>query len=141
MLRRLCEGLSPEPLRLRPSPGLFSPLETARHLRDIEREGYLVRIEQVLSRQAPVLGSLEGDPMALERRYAERELRSALEGFSVARAASLRLLGCVVTGGWTRPATFEGRTLSLATLVEMMAEHDRGHLLSLQSVHIAALAA
>jgi hypothetical protein len=140
-LRRLCDALNPAHLRLRPGPALFSPLETAWHLCDIEREGYLVRIGQILAQESPVLGSLDGDQLALERRYNEQELLPAIEGFSTARAASLRLLSRIDATAWARLARFEGQSITLCALAEMMAEHDRGHLLSVQGVHTVPIAA
>jgi len=45
LLRELLGGMDPVKLHTKPAPDLFSPLEDAWHLRDIEREGYLVRIQ------------------------------------------------------------------------------------------------
>ena len=91
LLRELLSAMEPVKLRTKPAPGLFSPLEDAWHLRDIEMEGYLVRIQRMFTGQSPVLVDLNGDQMAIERRYNERELSPAIEGFASARAESISL--------------------------------------------------
>lgn len=140
-LRRLCARLDPNKLALRPAQDQFSPLENVWHLRDIEMEGYLVRIEQILTNDTPVLGDIKGDQLAIDRRYNELALEPAIEGFSAARAASMQLLRSATSNDWTRQALFEGQMLTLAGLVEVMMEHDRGHFSCLEGIHVASLAA
>jgi hypothetical protein len=128
-------------LRSKPNPRLFSPLEDVWHLRDIEREGYLVRIRRILSENVPVLKDLDGDRMAIERRYNELELAPAIAGFAAARADSLALLNGLSTGAWMRRAHFADRVIDLQTLIEMMVDHDHGHLSSIRGVYVRSIAA
>ena len=141
LLRELLSAMDPVKMRTKPAPGLFSPLEDAWHLRDIEREGYLVRIQRMLAEQSPVLQDLDGDQMAIVRRYNERELVPALEDFACARAESIGLLKGLPPEAWTRSAHFASRTMDLRELIEMMVEHDRGHLSSIRGVYAASVAA
>jgi hypothetical protein len=118
-------------VRTKLAPRLFSPLEDAWHLRDIEREGYLVRIRRMLTEQSPVLEDLDGDQMSIARRYySERELAPAVEDFACARAESISLLKGLPPEDWERPGRFANRTIGLRELIEMMVKHDRGHLTS-----------
>ncbi len=140
LLRELLSAMDPVKMRTKPAPGLFSPLENAWHLRDIEREGYLVRIQRMLTGQSPVLEDLDGDQMAIVRRYNERELAPALEDFACARAESIGLLKGLPPEAWARSAHFASRTMDLRELIEMMVEHDRGHLSSIRDVYVASVA-
>jgi DinB superfamily len=141
LLRNLLSAMDPMKLRTKPAPGLFSPLEDAWHLRDIEMEGYIVRIQRMLTEQSPVLVDLNGDQMAIERRYNELELAPAVEDFANARAESISLLTGLAPDAWTRPAQFANRKINLQELIEMMVEHDRGHISSIQGVFVASVAA
>jgi hypothetical protein len=128
-------------LRRKPSPSLFSPLEDVWHLRDIEREGYLVRIRRILSENVPVLEDLDGDRMAIERRYNELEIAPAITGFAAARAESLTLLTGLPTEAWMRRAHFADRVIDLQTLINTMVDHDQGHLSSIRGVYVRSIAA
>ncbi len=79
--------------------------------------------------------------MAIERRYIDLELPAAIDGFAAARTASLALLRGLPVRDWMRRAEFENRVIDLKTLVGMMVEHDRGHLLSIQGVFVTSVAA
>jgi hypothetical protein len=141
LLRELLSAMDPVKLHTKPAPDLFSPLGDAWHLRDIEREGYLVRIQRMLAEHAPVLEDLDGDQMAIARRYNERELAPALEEFASARAESISLLKGLPPEAWARPGSFANRTIDLRELIEMMVEHDRGHLSSIRGVYVKSVAA
>jgi len=107
----------------------FAIVENVCHLRDIEAEGYAVRIEQLLREDDPLLRDLDGERLARERRYLEQDLHEALRAFAEARARSVALLEGADEAALAREGTFEnvGR-VSLAKLVAMMREHDAGHL-------------
>jgi hypothetical protein len=141
LLRELFERMNIPKIRVKPSPSLFSPLEDAWHLCDIEREGYLVRIRRILTEELPVLENLDGDRMAVERRYNELEFPAAIDGFAAARAESLSLLQGLAAQSWERRGQFENRVIDLKTLIDMMVEHDQGHLSSIQGIVITSVAA
>jgi hypothetical protein len=140
-LRDLFERMDLAKIRIKPNPSLFSPLEDIWHLYDIEREGYLVRIRRILTEESPILENLDGDGMAVERRYNDLELSAAIAGFSAARAESLRLLQGLPAEAWKRRGEFENRAIDLKALIDMMVEHDRGHLLSIQGAFVTSAAA
>jgi hypothetical protein len=140
-LRDLFERMDLAKIRIKPNQSLFSPLEDVWHLYDIEREGYVVRIRRILTEESPILENLDGDRMAVERRYNDLEPTTAIAGFVAARAESLRLLQGLPAETWMRRGEFENRAIDLKTLIDMMVEHDRGHLLSIQGVFVTSAAA
>jgi hypothetical protein len=130
-LRAMLASLPEAALRASPPGGGFAPIEDAWHLRDIEAEGHFLRIRRILAEERPTLASIDGERLARERRYLERELGTALDEFAQYREASVGLLGPLDEVAWSRTADFEGRTLSLRDLVTAMAEHDESHFAAL----------
>lgn len=112
----------------RPGPGgTFSLVEQACHLRDLEREGYLVRVRRILDEETPALAGFDGDAVARERDYPAQDPREAARDFAAARAELLALLASVDPSRAARTALFDARRITLAGLVAMIEEHDRGH--------------
>ena len=122
---------------LRRGPGgTFSLTEQACHLRDLEREGYLVRARRMLDEDSPVLAGFDGDAVARERNYPAQDARQAARDFAAARSELVALLESVDAPRAARAGFFDGRRITLEGLVGMIEEHDRGH-----REEIAALAA
>ncbi len=122
------EAASGEELAFRPGEeGEFSLVEHACHLRDLEREGYLVRVRRVLAEDTPALEGFDGAAVARERRYLTQDARAAARDFAQARRTLAALLAAVSAEQLKRTATFEGRRITLEDLVGMILEHDRGH--------------
>src|SRR2546423_6713650 len=88
VVRRLTCALSAEAARQKPVPAEFSALEHVCHLRDIEREGYSVRLSRLLAEAAPVLADIDGARLALERDYQRQDFTSALADVTRARHES-----------------------------------------------------
>jgi hypothetical protein len=129
----------PHRLRWRPEswggcPGeTFSALEHACHLRDIERDGYHVRIERMISESNPSLVSLDGYEIARDRRYETEELSEALADFREARGVTLERLGVLDETALGRAGEFaEYGRLTLRGLVHYLRSHDQQHLACLQ---------
>jgi hypothetical protein len=123
-LRELPEGK----LRARPAPEVFAPIEVAWHLRDIECEGWLVRLRRILDEPTPMLESIDGDRLALERAYLSLDLQPALAQFAAARGQSLEILRTLPPHRWSWSGILEGQPLTLARLAELMVQHDVDHL-------------
>lgn len=90
---RVLEGR--EDVRRRPSPGVWSPLEYACHVRDVFRL-YDGRLERMLREEDPLYQNWDQDATAVAERYGEQdpvrvaaELREAGEGLA-ARFQSVR---------------------------------------------------
>jgi DinB family protein len=110
-----------------PSPGEFSLVEHACHLRDLEREGYLVRVRRMLTEQAPALQPFDGAAVAAERNYREQDARLAAQEFGAARRELVGLLAPLTEQDLAREGTFDGEPVSFGDVIAMMVEHDRGH--------------
>jgi len=112
----------------RRGPGdTFSLTEQACHLRDLEREGYLVRVRRILSEENPELPGFEGDTVARERDYPSQDARAAARDFAAARNELVALLATVDPAGAARTGRFGGERITLGDLVAMIEAHDRGH--------------
>jgi len=99
------------------------------HLRDIEIDGYHVRIRRTLAEEFPILGSIDGYALCRERRYDEIPVETALANFEEARVSSIRILRQLQPGDLSRPAHFDGiGPVTLVGLVHMLASHDSQHI-------------
>lgn len=116
------------------SPGeTFSAIEHACHVRDIEHDGYRVRIGRMLEEENPSLVSIDGDQLAKERRYESAKLDDALAAFRAARAATVERLRGLNDGQLAREGFFaEYGPLTLRGLVHYLRSHDQQHLAGLQ---------
>ncbi len=113
----------------------FSALENICHLRDIEIEGYSKRILQILQEDTPLLADLDGGRLAVERDYNNQDASKALEAFTTARKRNLEQLRRVTPEQTAREGNLEGvGVISLAKLLEMMLEHDQGHVIELSVI-------
>jgi hypothetical protein len=114
--------------RRRPSDRAFSFVENVWHLADLEREGYGVRIRRILTAAHPALANFDGDRLARERAYQERDVERGLEMFARARSENLEVLRRLGTAEWKRSGSQEGvGRVALSDIPRMMAEHDRSH--------------
>jgi hypothetical protein len=110
----------------------LTPIEQVWHLRDIEIDGYHVRFRRTLQELHPVLPDLDGEALARERRYADRDPVQALREFRAARDENIALLRSLPPPAFERTATFEGIPVTLRTLVHTLCSHDLQHLAGLQ---------
>jgi DinB superfamily len=127
----LLDQISPQELRIKDADE-FSALENLCHLRDIEIEGYTQRIVRILQEDNPSLADIDGGRLALERDYNNQDASKALEAFTTARKRNLEQLRRIIPEQTAREGNLEGvGVVSLAKLLEMMLEHDQGHLTEL----------
>jgi hypothetical protein len=112
------------------SPGeTFSALEHICHVRDIERDGYHVRIRRLIEEESPSLVSLDGYEMARERRYADASWTQAAEEFRTARAQTVATIRGLTDAQLARTGTFaEYGELTLRGLLHYLRSHDQQHL-------------
>jgi hypothetical protein len=126
-------------LRWRPdewggSPGeTFTAIEHACHVRDIERDGYHVRIRRMLEESNPSLVSLDGYELAKQRRYEQDDPLKVLSAFRAAREETIALLRGLDEGQLAREGFFaEYGPLTLRALVHYLRSHDQQHLAGIQ---------
>ncbi len=130
LLSRAAAVLSPAEARRRPvaAAGGFSFVENIWHLADLEREGYGVRIRRILAEHDPELLNFDGERIARERAYQERDVDHGIVLFMRARTQNLETLSRLKSTDWKRPGAQEGvGRVTLADIPRMMAVHDRSH--------------
>lgn len=131
---RLLDQISPNEQRIKTADE-FSALENICHLRDIEIEGYTQRILRILQEYIPSLGDIDGGRLAMERDYNNQDASVALAFFTTARKRNIEQLRRVIPEQTAREGNLEGVGLiSLAKLLEMMLEHDQGHVIELSVI-------
>jgi hypothetical protein len=111
----------------------FSALEQVCHLRDIERDGYHVRIQLMLEETNPSLASIDSYQIAGERHYESANLQDALAAFRDARRVTVARLKGVSDEQLARAGDFaEYGRLTLRGLVHYLRSHDQQHLAGIQ---------
>ncbi len=118
----------PHTLGKRPAPNEWSPGEVLCHLRDVDREVNLFRLQKVLDEHNPFIPGQDTDPWAAIRRYDLQDGRQALVDFTQARLQVLNLLEELTEEDWDRPARHAifGPT-TIRELVNIIAGHDILH--------------
>lgn len=116
-------------LSRRSHPDEWSLTEILCHLRDVEMEVNIPRLEKIISERNPFLPGQDTDPWAQERRYIHQDGLAALGRFSMARRVTCDLLGQLNPEDWQRPARHAifGPT-HLNEIASIMAGHDRLHI-------------
>lgn len=126
-LLTLTQNLPAEAWNFAPAPGEWCLTEVLCHLRDVEAEVNLPRLEKILAEENPFLPGAVTDVWAQERNYVAQDGFQALADFlSTRRRLLARLLG--EADPWSRPARHAifGPT-TLRELLGFVAEHDRNH--------------
>jgi len=120
----------------------FTALATVCHLRDLEVDGYHLRLRRTLAEDRPDLPSVDGFRLERERGYAGEDLARALQAFRQARQETLRLVREWTPEALARQTTFaEYGTVTAAGLLQLLASHDLQHLSGLRWLLARASAA
>lgn len=129
----LIRDLKDEELRRPGSEGEFSVVENVCHLRDLEAEGYTVRISRITKEACPSLSDFDGGRLAIERDYNSQDINRALQEFAAARRSNVALLRELPAAQFERRGILEGvGEITLHQLLVMMSEHDAGHIAELR---------
>jgi FMN phosphatase YigB (HAD superfamily) len=117
-----------------PDENEWAPVEIIAHLRDVEREVNLPRIEKILAEDGPHLTAYDTDRWAAERRYIEQDGAQALKAFCAARIEIIDSLAALQPQEWQKAArhTLLGPT-SLYELVKIASDHDWLHMAQLRA--------
>jgi len=121
-----------------PAPGRFSLAAHIWHLADIEELGWSQRLQRALTEDAPVLDGIDGDRLAIERRYQQRPWRAAAQRFVRHRGRSLQAVARFQTETLARPLHFGGAWISAGELLAAMLAHDHEHRLDMAALWPAA---
>jgi hypothetical protein len=129
IITQLVSDVGESNVRARSREKAWSVVEHICHLRDIEKEGYAVRITKLLNEDQPFLEDIDGDRLAVERDYINQDFNAALEVFVNARAVNIEAIRDLSGGQLSRSGMF-GNTgpLTLLDLLNKMCEHDREHI-------------
>ena len=135
VVRQLIGELSADEARQRPAANEFSALEQVCHLRDIEREGYAVRLRRLRDEAEPVLPDINGARLAQERDYQSQDFATALDEFAQARRESMATVEKLSLDELQRSGTLEGvGRITVARLLELMRAHDEEHCAELRTL-------
>lgn len=113
----------------RPIKNEWSITEIICHLRDVDREVNIQRIQTVLDGSNPFIPGAVTDPWVKERNYASECGSEALIDFMNIRTEILHLLDSMDSGDWQKTARHAifGPT-HLKELANFIATHDRAHI-------------
>jgi hypothetical protein len=121
-------SLTPELMCQQGADGALSPLEQVWHLADLEREGFGIQIDKLLSEREPQLPDFDGAAIAAGRHYRSRSFDAGVAALREARRRKLARLRTVATDAWTRSGQLEGvGKVSLCDLPSFMSQHDAAH--------------
>jgi hypothetical protein len=128
-LDRLTADLGLEDWRFQPGSGEWSVTEIVCHLRDVDREVHIPRLQSLLIEEEPFMPGVVSDDWAIERGYRAQDGQRALAELATARAELLSLIPGADDGAWQRRGrhTFFGPT-SFWELVCLILEHDELHI-------------
>lgn len=127
-LHRLSSALPHEQWSRRPAQNEWCLTEILCHLRDVDEEVNLPRIQKVLGEDNPFLPGMDTDPWAEERDYLRQDGPHALHAFTRVRMKLLQQLDQLEPVQWQRPARhaiFGPTTLNEISIIH--AGHDRMH--------------
>lgn len=127
-LNTLCTGLPDEIWLQSPQPGEWGLTQIICHLRDVDTEVNLSRMQDMSRTKNPFLPGIDTDRWADERGYIAQDGRLALRQFNIARIQLLALLEGLTPQEWelrARHAIFGPTTLH--ELVSIIVGHDQLH--------------
>ncbi len=118
------DGIPSEPL---------TAIEQICHVRDIEIDGYQVRLRRVVAEQHPLLPSIDTDAYARDRSYVTADVEAVFASFRTARAQTVAFIRDLPPAAFARSAELEGYGVTtLRGLVHFLCGHDQQHLAGLQ---------
>ena len=117
-----------------PALDRFSLAAQVWHLADVEEFGWSLRLQRALVEHEPVLAGVDGDRLAIERRYQQRPWRGAAQRFVRLRQRSLQALAAFDAAVLARPLHFGGTRSSAGELLAAMVAHDHEHRLEMAAL-------
>lgn len=111
----------------------FTALQQICHVRDIEVDGYHVRIRQMRDQDHPVLASIDGEELVTSRQYGSANPAEVLATIRTARVRTVEMIASLTPEQLLRTGEFAGYgTLTLRSLIHYLCSHDQQHLAGLQ---------
>jgi hypothetical protein len=136
-LRQAVDGLSQQQMGEPEAPGKWAVRHVLQHLADSELVwGY--RLRMVLAHDRPRLTGYDQDLWAERLRYDAADVEQSLQGFTVLRAANLRLLGAASAEDHRRVGLHVERgEESVEHMIRLNAGHDLLHVRQLARIRSA----
>jgi hypothetical protein len=111
----------------------FTALEQICHVRDIEIDGYHVRLRRMLETESPTLESIDSYAVAKQRGYGAQDSEAVFAAIRAAREETLRIIRPLSERQLARNGEFEGYgTLTVKSLIHYLCSHDQQHLAGIQ---------
>jgi hypothetical protein len=128
-LDTIFSSLPKETWRINPQDGEWSLTEICCHLRDVDREIYIPRIQQVMQSDRPFLEAIDADAWAKTRGYNQQDGQQAFSDFVTARVELLEMIDALPQEAWEKEIrhTIFG-PISLAEILRISARHDTLHI-------------
>ena len=114
-----------------PADGRFSLAQHVWHLADVEQFGWARRFDRLLAAHNPRLPGIDGDRLAIERRYQQRRWQPAAARFVRQRQHTLAALARCTPATLQRPVHFSGQATTGGEMLAALLAHDHEHRLDL----------
>ena len=120
---------APDKRTKRSPEGEWALLDIICHLRDVDREVNITRVDSILRENNVFINGQPTDQWAEERHYFEQDIEIAFSEFVIARLKLIDALAHLEKTDWERKArhAFLGPT-TLAELIGIVVDHDRLHI-------------
>jgi FMN phosphatase YigB (HAD superfamily) len=127
-LLNLITGVKDEDWSRKPATNAWSLTEIVCHLRDVEREINLPRINKIINEENPFIPGVDSDTWASEKEYILQDGPKAFDDFVSARIETMGNLDKMDDADWSRPVRHAifGPT-NLKEIIHIMAGHERLH--------------
>ncbi|MDK2123652.1 DinB family protein [Parachitinimonas caeni] len=140
-LHTIVERFSPAQWQQKPACG-FALVEHLCHLRDLEHEGYQLRLSRILNETLPQLEDFDGTTVAEQRRYLEQDLQAAEQTFTLHRQALIRSLQDLPPTQRQRLGILASQQrITIEELAHYIYRHDCTHLQELEELHTELVSA
>lgn len=111
----------------------FTAIQQLCHVRDIEIDGYQVRLRRMLDEDSPTLASIDSEALVGPRRYSEADATAVLAAIRAARATTVEMIAGLRAEELGRTGFFEGYgKLTVKALLHYLCSHDQQHLAGLE---------
>lgn len=124
----LTSGVSPTRMKRRPGPRDWSAAMVVSHLADAELV-YGMRLKQMLTEERPHFPPYDENAWTERFSRVEEDLKDTLARWRLQREHIVRMLETLEEPEWRRTGVHSQRgEMTVRQMVQLMAEHDRGHL-------------
>lgn len=129
VIQTLLSGLKSSQICQQPRSGEWRILETLCHLRDVDLEVFIPRVQTVLKEENMLVSSINADRWANERNYSQQDPFQVRKEFMAARLQLLDMIARFEASDWQRAARhIDLGPTSMKELLKISARHDRLHI-------------